>query len=104
MGGDEYGGARWFSSMSEVREWHVAPAFRRRERRGTNSLQGLGVLELRMRIQHPDRQRRDHSRPYYRTELQVVTLTLAGPAALHPGERDSSFKELKGLVGTHKIP
>jgi len=103
MGGDEYGGAKWFSSMPEVREWRATSAFRLRERRGTNSLQGLGVLELRMWIQHSDRQRRDHSRPYYWTELQVVTLISASPTAIRLGEDDFPFKEFEGLVRSHQV-
>ena len=103
MGGEEYDGPRRFSSMPEVREWRVTPTFRLRERWCSNSLQGVGVLELRMRIQHPDRQWGDHSRTHHRTELQVVTLTSVRLADQGLGKGDFPFKELEGLASTHQI-
>jgi hypothetical protein len=39
--------------------------------RGAHPLQGLGLLEPRVRLQHPHRQRRDHLRSGHRAELQV---------------------------------
>src|SRR3990172_3492551 len=69
--GGSYGGDAAVAGVSEVRARSSHSAVGLRAGRGANHLQSLGLHSSGMRIQHPDRQRRDLSRTDHRSKPQV---------------------------------
>jgi len=71
MRGDENGRSR-ISALPKMRGWNLVASLGLWQRGGADSLQGVGVFQPGMWIQHPDRQRGDHSGAPDRAESQIA--------------------------------
>src|SRR5690606_4911766 len=82
------------AGMPQVREGQHAPLERLRSRRSADHIQGLGLQQSRMRLQHPHRQRRDQLRQGAQPITQMTSRAGAGGYGGSQGRRSHRYHGL----------